>query len=74
MPNGIKYRAESGAGMNAFNRRRRVAWILILIVDVSYIAWGAMAAASPDQLLGLGGKAILPAAYEGYPMAPGRSS
>ncbi len=48
-------------------KRRIVALILILIVDVSYIGWGAMAAASPDRLLkGPGGKAILPAAYEGY--------
>src|SRR4051794_17608976 len=47
-------------------RLRRVAWILILIVDVGYIAWGAGAAASPDHLLGPGGKAILPAGYEGY--------
>ncbi|HEX9075895.1 MAG TPA: hypothetical protein VF932_08950 [Anaerolineae bacterium] len=45
---------------------RRVAWILILIVDVGYIAWGAGAAASPDHLLGPGGKAILQAGYEGY--------
>jgi hypothetical protein len=47
-------------------RRRQIAWILILIVDVGYIAWGAGAAASPDHLLGPGGKAILPAGYEGY--------
>ena len=47
-------------------RRRRVALILILIVDVGYIAWGAGAAATPDHLLGPGGKAILPAGYEGY--------
>ena len=46
--------------------RRQVAWILILVVDVGYIAWGAGAAASPDHLLGPGGKAILPAGYEGY--------
>ncbi len=46
--------------------RRRVAWILILIVDVGFILWGAMAAASPDHLLGPGGRAILPAGYEGY--------
>ena len=46
--------------------KRRIAWILILIVDVGYIAWGASAAASPDHLLGPGGKAILPAGYEGY--------
>jgi len=45
---------------------RRIAWILILIVDVGYVAWGAMAAVMPDGLLGPGGKAILPAGYEGY--------
>ena len=47
-------------------RLQRVAWILILIVDVGYIAWGAGAAASPDHLLCPGGKAILPAGYDGY--------
>src|SRR4051794_38554890 len=47
-------------------RLQRVAWILILIVDVGYMAWGAGAAVSPDHLLGPGGKAILPAGYEGY--------
>ena len=46
--------------------RRQVALILILIVDAGYIAWGAGAAASPEHLLGPGGKGILPAAYEGY--------
>jgi hypothetical protein len=46
--------------------KRRIAWILILIVEVGYIAWGAAAAAFPDRLLGPGGKAILPAGYEGY--------
>jgi len=47
-------------------RLQRVAWILILVVDVGYIAWGSGAAASPNHLLGPGGKAILPAGYEGY--------
>jgi len=50
----------------AMTRRRRVALTLILIVDVGYIAWGAGAAVSPHHLLGPGGKAILPAGYEGY--------
>ena len=45
---------------------RRIAWLLILIVDVGYVAWGAMAAVMPDGLLGPGGKAILSAGYEGY--------
>jgi hypothetical protein len=46
--------------------RRQIALIVILIVDVGYIAWGGMAAVMPDGLLGPGGKAILPAGYEGY--------
>ncbi len=46
--------------------RRRIAWILILIVDAAYVAWGAGAAIAPEGLLGPGGKAILPAAYEGF--------
>jgi len=47
-------------------KRIHVASMLILIVDVGYMAWGAGAAVSPDHLLGPGGKAILPAGYEGY--------
>ena len=47
-------------------RRRQIALILILVVDVGYILWGAGAAGFPDHLLGPGGKAILPAGYEGY--------
>src|SRR5215471_18776222 len=47
-------------------KRRNIAWILILIVDVGFIAWGAGAALAPDHLLGPGGKAILPAGYEGF--------
>ena len=49
--------------------RRRIAWILILIVDVGFIAWGLGAAAFLDRLLGPGGKTILPAAYEGLTKA-----
>lgn len=47
-------------------KRRDAAWVLILIVDVGLIAWGAMAAALPDYLLGPGGRPILPAGYEGF--------
>jgi len=47
-------------------RRRQISSILILFVNLGLIAWGAAAAASPDHLLGPGGKGILPAAYEGY--------
>ena len=45
---------------------RKIALILILIVDVAYIAWGAAVAIAPDHVLGPGGKAILPAGFEGY--------
>jgi hypothetical protein len=45
---------------------RRVAWILVLVVDVGFIAWGAMAAAAPDHLLGPRGTPILTAGYEGF--------
>lgn len=48
------------------NRRRRVAWILIVVADVGYAAWGLMAGAWPDHLLGPGGKPILTAGYEGF--------
>jgi hypothetical protein len=47
-------------------RRRQVAWILILIVDAGFVAWGAMAAALPDLLAGPGGMPILTAGYEGF--------
>ena len=47
-------------------RLQRVAWILILVVDVAYIAWGGMAAGWPEHLLGPAGTPILTAGYEGY--------
>ena len=47
-------------------RRRHIAWILIFLVDVSYIAWGGMAAAWPDHLLGPRGIPIITAGYEGF--------
>jgi hypothetical protein len=46
--------------------RRRVALILILIVDVGFVLWGGMAALFLNHLLGPGGQPILPAGYEGY--------
>jgi hypothetical protein len=48
------------------SRRRRVAWILILIVDAGLVGWGVMAAAWPDHLLGPHGVPILTAGYEGF--------
>ena len=50
----------------ARSRRRRIAWILILIVDAGVVAWGAMAAALPDHLPGPGGVPILTAGYQGF--------
>lgn len=50
-------------------RRRRVAWILILIADLLFGAWGLMAAAWPEHLLGPGGAPILAAGYEGFSKA-----
>ena len=47
-------------------RRRRAAWILMLIVDAGLVAWGAMAAAFPDHLLGPRRVPILTAGYEGF--------
>ena len=43
---------ESAAFTSANERRRQVAWILILIADAGFLAWGAMAAALPDLLPG----------------------
>src|SRR6478672_3989366 len=48
------------------SRRRRIALIIFLIVDVGYILWGAMAAFWLDHLTGPHGVPILPAGYEGY--------
>lgn len=59
-------RQESGTGAAATDRRRRVAWILVLIVDAGFVAWGVMAALFLEYLLGPGGKPILPAGYEGF--------
>jgi hypothetical protein len=47
-------------------RRRHVAWILILIADAGFAAWGAMAAALPGLLPGPGGTPIVTAGYEGF--------
>ena len=46
--------------------RRRIAWIVILVVDLGYVAWGTMAAVFLNRLLGPGGQPILPAGYEGF--------
>lgn len=66
MADDVKDMRESRTSTRALDRRRRVAWILILIVDAGFVAWGAMAAAWLDHLLGPGGKPILIAGYEGF--------
>jgi hypothetical protein len=57
---------ESRPSTRAMEGRRRVAWILVLLVDAGFVAWGAMAAALPDSLPGPGGTPILTAGYEGF--------
>jgi hypothetical protein len=57
---------ESGIRPVATTPRRQAAWILILIADVGFVLWGAMAAAVPDLLAGPGGTPILTAGYEGF--------
>lgn len=64
-----KYPPESGTDSSPMGWRRRIAWIVILVVDVGFIAWGAGAAMFLDRLLGPGGKTILPAGYEGFSKA-----
>lgn len=64
MPAVVDERQRLDADVSA--RRRRIAWILILIVDAAEMAWGAMAALAPDYLIGPGGKPILQAGYEGF--------
>jgi hypothetical protein len=46
--------------------RGRVAWILIVVVDLGFVAWGGMAALFPEYLLGPGSAPILRAGYEGF--------
>ena len=48
------------------NKSRQLAWILILIADGGYMAWGRMAALMPIHLPGPGAGPILPAEYAGF--------
>jgi len=66
MVDDVKASREFVASTGARERRRGVAWILILIVDVGLVAWGVMAAAWPNRLAGPGGTPILTAGYEGF--------
>ncbi|HEV2672833.1 MAG TPA: hypothetical protein VGU74_17205 [Gemmatimonadales bacterium] len=57
---------ESGTWVTAMTRRRRIARIAILVVEVGLVLWGAMAALLPEYLLGPGSTPILTAGYEGF--------
>ena len=48
------------------SRIPRFAWIALLIVDVGFIAWGAMAALAPEHLMGPHSMPIIQAEYEGF--------
>jgi len=62
----LKNRQEPGSRATVANRRRRVAWFLVLIADAGLLAWGAMAALAPDRLPGPGPAPILTAGYESF--------
>jgi hypothetical protein len=47
-------------------RLRRNVWLLVVAADAGILLWGAMAALTPEHLLGPGGAPILPAGYEGF--------
>jgi hypothetical protein len=59
-------RYPSAVRIGILQRWRRLAWVVLIIADVGLGAWGLGAALAPTQLLGPGGKAILPAGFEGY--------
>src|SRR5690242_1425815 len=69
MVNHLKASQASGASTSALERWRHVAWVLILIADAGFMAWGLMAAAWPDLLPGPGGTPILTAGYERFSKA-----
>ncbi len=53
-------------GTTVTTRWRGIAWLVILVADAGFVAWGAMMAALPDLLPGPGGTPILTAGYEGF--------
>lgn len=58
--------SESQSSASVISRLRRVAWLLIVISDAGFLAWGAMAALLPHYLPGPGGTPIVTAGYEGF--------
>jgi hypothetical protein len=59
-------RTRQATGNGFLRRWRRSAWVLLVVADVGLGLWGLGAALIPHNLLGTGGKAILPAGFEGY--------
>jgi hypothetical protein len=59
-----------GHRTTVLERRRHLAWILILVADAGLLAWGAMAALTPGLLPGPGSAPILAAGYEGFTKRP----
>jgi hypothetical protein len=57
---------DGGTRTSLVARTRRAAWALIVVADVGFLAWAAMAAIAPELLMGPGSAAILPAGYEGF--------
>jgi len=57
---------QKGAARTAAKSWRQAAWILILLADIGLLAWAAMAAISPEHLLGPNATPILRAEYEGF--------
>jgi hypothetical protein len=62
----MKVTQESAAFTSAIERRRYVAWILILIADAGLLLWGAGAALVPERVPGPGSVPILTAGYESF--------
>jgi hypothetical protein len=55
-----------GTWTTVMKQLRRVVWLVIMIADVSLLAWGAMATLAPERLPGPGSAPILAAGYEGF--------
>ena len=51
---------------NAVAQLRPFAWIGMVAADVGLLAWAAMAAVTPERLLGPGSMPILPAGFQGF--------
>ncbi len=66
MADEMKDRQEFEAQTTPTKRRRDVASLILQIVDLGFVAWGAMAALLPQYLLGPKSAPILPAGYEGF--------